>query len=419
MNTNSERTPIHVLEAQNQDRTDEIIRRGQVAEGLRGILAVLNSNRSLHEILDYIVGEARRLLGADAVAIYRLLPDKILSIQSAVGLSEGYIDNSEIPLGTLATGQSVQRLQPAAFSNIEELVAIARQQLDQAQLENLQELARRFQSLLSVPLVIKGEPVGALTLYYTRARNFQKEDIDLAAAFGDQTALAIENARLREQVKEEAITAERSRIASDLHDSVTQMLFSASLIAEVLPNVWNRSQVEGQQALEELRHLTRGALAEMRSMLLELRPDQLQNAHLDSLLQQLATATAGRMHSPVITTIDGSFDPPARVRLGLYRIAQEALNNIAKHSSASKIAVTLTPIDTTAGNPSGVALTISDNGSGFDPQKVTADHLGLTIMRERAASIGAALHIISQPGSGTEIKVFWKQPGDKDGSNES
>jgi two-component system nitrate/nitrite sensor histidine kinase NarX len=379
---------------------------------------VLNSNRSLDEILEYIISEARRLLGAQAAAIYRLLPEQVLSIQSAQGLGAEYVARSSIPLGKLATGQAVFTRRPVTLFIEDELIPMALTQVSPEQAGLLEELGSQFQAILAVPLVIKDEPVGALTLYYTSPHAFQKDEVDLAVAFCDQSALAIENTRLREKAKEEAITAERSRLARDLHDSVTQMLFSANLIAEVLPSIWSRDPAEGQQALQELHQLTRGALAEMRSMLLELRPDQLNNTRLEDLVRQLTEAIAGRMHIPVKASISGPIELPPDTRLALYRITQEALTNIGRHSGATQIEVVMKPLYLAEGTPQGIEITIQDNGCGFDPQQVPADHLGLAIMRERAASIGAVIEILSQPQQGTEVKVVWKKPKEKDHRHE-
>ena len=140
---------------------------------------------------------------------------------------------------------------------------------------------------------MKDEIFGGLMLYYVEARKFSAEEIELAVMFGDQAVLAIENARLRAQAERTAVAAERNRIARDLHDSVTQTLFSATLIAEVLPKLTQRDSEEGSRRLEELRQLTRGALAEMRTLLLELRPATLTEVSIEELLRQLTEAARG------------------------------------------------------------------------------------------------------------------------------
>jgi signal transduction histidine kinase len=210
---------------------------------------------------------------------------------------------------------------------------------------------------------------------------------------------------------EQAVAAERSRLARDLHDAVTQTLFSASLIAEALPGSWERDREEGQLLLKELRQLSRGALAEMRTLLLELRPAALVEAKLGDLLHQLAEAGTGREGLPITVTVEGERRLPPDVHVALYRIAQEGLNNAIKHSRATHAQVHLRYLHPAGGEDGegDVELRIYDDGRGFDPGDVSADHLGLDIMRERADAIGARLEVESQPGLGTQIVVTWKE----------
>ena len=195
--------------------------------------------------------------------------------------------------------------------------------------------------------------------------------------------------------------AERNRIAHDLHDSVTQTLFSASMIADILPRLWKRNQREAERRLHELRELTRGALAEMRTLLLELRPTALVNVPLNELLQQLADAIVGRARVPIQVEFQGDAVLSVNVRVALYRIAQEALNNVAKHAEATSATILLvTHVDQ-------VELLIRDNGRGFVLDQISGKCLGLAIMQERADEIGAQLTIRSQPGQGTLIHASW------------
>jgi PAS domain S-box-containing protein len=207
--------------------------------------------------------------------------------------------------------------------------------------------------------------------------------------------------RAEAQLEEAAATAERERLARELHDAVTQSLFSVAAIAEALPRVWEREPEEARRGLEELRQLTQGALAEMRAMLLELRPAALTEHELGVLLRQLTDALMSRTRLAVTTTIVGKCPLPADVQIALYRIAQEALNNITKHARASQAKLSLHCA------PGQVRLRISDDGHGFDLDTAQAHHLGLRIMRERAQAIGATLTIESRPDHGTRIEVNW------------
>ncbi len=230
------------------------------------------------------------------------------------------------------------------------------------------------------------------------------------------TALSDANLRLLEEIEQrqraeqalaqkaadEAILAERNRLARDLHDAVTQTLFSASLLAEVLPQLWEVNRKEARKRLAELRELTRGALAEMRTLLLELRPAALTDTALPDLLRQLSEAIIGRARIPIQLTIDGENRLAPEVQVALYRIAQEALNNVVKYARATQVIISL-KMDSTSGR-----LMIVDNGTGFMPEAVPPNHLGVRIMRERAEGIGAKLTIYSEPGEGTQIAVSWQ-----------
>jgi signal transduction histidine kinase len=219
-------------------------------------------------------------------------------------------------------------------------------------------------------------------------------------AFAHQTATAITNAQLYQQGRELAVIQERQRLARDLHDAVTQTLFSASVIAETLPHMWESDPEQVRQGLTQLRQLTRGALAEMRSLLLELRPEALESMALPRLLAQLVEAFSGQTGIVPSLVIEGDRALPPEVKIALYRIAQEALNNIHKHARASEVSVTLKmePM---------LELKVSDNGRGFDSNQVRLDALGLKIMQERAVKIGAQLTIESEPGRGTTLCIQW------------
>jgi signal transduction histidine kinase/ligand-binding sensor domain-containing protein len=207
-----------------------------------------------------------------------------------------------------------------------------------------------------------------------------------------------------EEAARDAVIAERTRLARDLHDAVTQTLFSASLIAEVLPDLYSIDPQEGKESTEELRQLTRGALAEMRTLLLELRPAAVMQARLDDLVRQLIEAIVGRTRLPVQYDADGQRPLPDDVKVALYRIAQEALNNVVKYARPKQVTVDLRQ------HPLGVRLTVADDGVGFDPAAVGAGHLGQKIMRERAEAIGARISVHSKPGEGTVVTVIWLDP---------
>lgn len=325
------------LEQRVAERTRELERRKEVAESLRDILTVLNSNQTPAQILKYLLMRARRLLSADTAVIFKLQREEgILTVEAVDGTAEERIAGLTAMVGEGAIGQAVLKRRPVVIPDVGAAVAsmltehTAEQEV--ALRQALTRMAHHYRAALAIPLIVRGEIYGGVSLYYERERSFSSEDLELAATFAQHAALAIENTHLRQQVEEAAVIAERHRIARDLHDSVTQTLFSATLVAKVLPRLWERNPDEGRQQLEELRQLTGGALAEMRVLLLELRPSRIVDTPLDDLLRQLAESTAGRGRVPTTVMAERECNLPPAVHMALYRIAQEALNNVAKHS---------------------------------------------------------------------------------------
>jgi signal transduction histidine kinase len=202
------------------------------------------------------------------------------------------------------------------------------------------------------------------------------------------------------QAEEQATVAERNRLARELHDSITQLLFSINLVAGSLPRLWQDDPSMAERSTGELQRLTRGALAEMRTLLRELRPRAILDTDLDALITHLAEGLAARQGIATELHIDSAGILPDDVHLALYRIAQEAMTNISKHADSSNLTVTLVR------SGSGVDMSIVDDGYGFDQSERTTG-MGLEIMRERAAGIGAALTVSSREAIGTTVSVVW------------
>ncbi|MGD2147186.1 MAG: two-component regulator propeller domain-containing protein [Anaerolineae bacterium] len=273
-----------------------------------------------------------------------------------------------------------------------------------------------FRGLAALAVVLFGVGV-----YRQRVMNIETRSRELERQVEERTE---EIRSLSEKARQLAVVEERQRLARDLHDAVSQTLFSASLIAETLPQVWHSSEVEGEQLLDKLQQLSRGALAEMRGLLMELRPAALVETSMRDLLRQLGQAVSGREGVPVAVTVGPDctaqdFELPADVHVALYRIAQEALNNVAKHAQASRVDVDLECLPG-PGTPQmwRVRLDIRDDGLGFDPEAVSREHLGIGIMRERAASIGAGLEIESEAAQGTRVTVTWPALDREEGADE-
>jgi signal transduction histidine kinase len=195
--------------------------------------------------------------------------------------------------------------------------------------------------------------------------------------------------------------AERRRLASDLHDSVTQSLSATVMMADVLSTTWESDPEQGRRMLAGLKHTTTNALSELRTLLMELRGGPLPRLSLPYLLRQLAGNQRERTEASVDLAVDETVRLPLGVDLVFFRVAQEAMNNVVKHANATKVTISL------QSTPTGAVLSVSDDGAGFERAADPSGHLGIGIMNERAAAVGAQLRIVSAPGRGTSVTVTW------------
>jgi PAS domain S-box-containing protein len=208
---------------------------------------------------------------------------------------------------------------------------------------------------------------------------------------------------LRAKENELLAQQERSRLARDLHDSVTQALFAATLKAEALTLDEDSLSNQAYRAAEDVRRLSRGALAQMRTMLLELRGDPPEQVPIAQLLRHLVEAAEGRASVDVQLTMRGDAPLAPALHVAVYRIAQEALNNVTRHAKASKAWVDLIM------EPDAVRLVVGDDGRGYEPSDFDPGHMGLRLMRERAEEAGAELGMVTELGRGTVVTVDWRR----------
>jgi PAS domain S-box-containing protein len=257
------------------------------------------------------------------------------------------------------------------------------------------------QAWMWVPVAVKSRVIGSVGIAHVSKDYFTAHHADLALTVANQAAIALNNAELYEHAQALAALQERQRLAQNLHDAVNQSLFSAGLIADVLPRLWDRDQNEARKSLDDLRRLTRAAQAEMRALLAELRPSALTDTDLGDLLYLLGHALSGRINIPVKVIVAKNVILPAEIQVAFYRVCQEALNNVAKHAKASRVDIDLLH------EGSAIELRIRDDGMGFNPEGTFAGHYGLSMMRERAEAAEAQLLLASQPGHGTELIMRW------------
>jgi len=384
------------LEMLVAERTREIERRRKVAEGLHEVVSILNSSRSLDDILDYIFVQATSLLETSAVAVFGVNQEEehtIFEFQSGHSTIADDFSQSDIEMSYAVVNQTVAKATTLSISDILAETEMSDPQADENKLEI------RYRSVLSVPLVVHNHVYGVIVFYYANCKNFSDDEIELATSLGDQVALAIENARLYQRAEEAGMMEERERLARELHDSVTQSLYSLTLFAEAGRRKVVAGQIEDVEGyLEQLSETSQQALKEMRLLLYELRPEVLEQDGLIGVLRKRLDAVEKRAGVDASLEVSQGLKIPWFAEEGLYRIAQEALNNALKHADADKTTVYLQYID------DFIELIVSDNGVGFNPDDlVTSGGMGLCNINSRIEKLNGEFHIQSEVGHGTKV----------------
>lgn len=259
-------------------------------------------------------------------------------------------------------------------------------------------------SELCVPIIAGGRVLAILNLESRRIAAFTDEDVGVLETAADVLASAIESARLYQRAQEAAVLEERSRLARDLHDSISQQLFSMTLTAQAARVQLEKNPARTAVQLERLQETAAAALAEMRALIFQLRPPGLSEQGLVAALQQHATALGRREGFTVNLAVNGEERYARGAEQAIYRIVQESLNNVVKHAGACCVSITLDI------QPEHIILHVIDDGRGFELSSInySVDNgrtLGLTSMRERAAELGGTLELRSHLGQGTEVVV--------------
>jgi signal transduction histidine kinase len=265
-----------------------------------------------------------------------------------------------------------------------------------------------MRSFLGVPIVAQGEVIGAFYLTEKEdADAFGSSDQELIELLAAHAAIAITNARLYEQSRELSILSERNRLALELHDVVSQKLFSLVLTAEAAATQLERDPAAAGAQLQRLRLLAREALDELRSLIFGLRPPELERDGLEETLRKEIEMLRS-VHGVVIelSATDGRdrAAPDGERDLAVLRIAHEALQNALRHAQAGHVSVRLSDTSEL------LTVEVTDDGVGFEPDRaeLRSRHLGLTSMEERARELGGRLEIRSAPGLGTTVRLVVK-----------
>lgn len=380
---------------------DRFLRLARQYDGLRLVIEEISSELELRPLLTSIVRHACELLDArdGSIGLY----DERREVFRTEAIYR-------MPLAEL--GREMRPGVGLAGLVLSRRAAVVLERYDQVPqpiLPSLPELAAN--AVLGMPIFWRDRLIGFFGIGAPPPRRFDEKDVEILGLLGRHAAVAIENARLYERVQQSAVLEERNRLARELHDSVTQKMFSLALIAQTLAPAWKRDPAEGERRTERLVELSGTALAEMRSLLAELRPPSPPLAELEAPREAGARIEGGliaalrnliREHAKdglkVAFLLRGYEAQEDGLEHALFRVAQEALGNVAKHARVEEATLML------AQEGARIELRVVDNGAGFEPPG--RGGLGLPGMRERIEAAGGRLRVSSQAGAGTILQAI-------------
>jgi signal transduction histidine kinase len=375
------------LARQNAELHGELKRRLAESESSNRVLVSLLQKTVLDQVLDIVCTEAQGLIGATGSAVLLLTDQAWLEVKHRLGKPLAAVE--PVPVDGSLAGQVVRQGEPVVLN-------------DPALLERAQvyQWPTDLSALLAVPLHVNGGVIGVLDVV-NKAGGFTEEDVPVMSVFANQAAMAIEHARLQQQAEQLAVLAERQRLARELHDSVTQSLYSVTLYANaaILALAAGKGDVTAGY-LQELQETAREGMRDMRLLIFQLHPPVLEKEGLVAALQARLAAVEDRAGLQTELRVEGEQRLPIAVESELFWITQEALNNVRKHATARHVTVRLHFTAAT------VCLEVLDDGVGFDPQAVPAERRGgLRTIAERTARVGGVLTYESKPGEGTRVMV--------------
>ena len=375
------------LAVENARLYGEIRQRLAESQGIQRVTTSLLRKMSLPEVLEIICNEALNLTDATGSAVLLLESDGWLRVTSAAaGGALSALDR--LPIDGSLAGQAARTGELVLVNEVSSL-----------KLDYLRDLD--IKTLIAAPLKVESTIIGVLDVI-NKVGGFTKDDARIISLFADQAAIVIDHTQLHQKVEQMVIMEERQRLARELHDSVTQALYSANLYAEAA----RRSLSAGKKAvalenLQKLREMTREAMLDMRSLVFELHPLVLEKEGLLAALQTRLAAVEGRSGLKTEIRVEGEGQLPITIEKELYRIAQEGLNNVIKHAKAKSVRIGLKYGD------QSVCMELWDDGTGFDLEAASASGgMGLPGIEERVNKIGGTLTLESSPGEGTRLSVM-------------
>lgn len=374
---------VNTLEQRVATRTEEL-------EAFFDLILLGGQGISLPEILEQVLPRVTEITRSEAVGIDLLDADRsALQLVAKQNLSEDI--PPRIPIAELPPEFQRWLQRPNDPLNMSDL----------AKMPSLRSAfnAVGFQTYLGAQIRIGQRTEGVLSCFRFTERGYSLDEIALIIALAHQIGIILEIDRLRENAEAMAVWEERQRLARDLHDSVTQSLYSMSLFSRAGREAAEDGDIPRlTHSLAELEHNTIHTLREMRLLLYELRPADLQQEGLVGAIELRLNAVERRTNLQVEVEMDEVDGLPPDLEVDLYHIVEEALNNVVKHTAATRVAVRLVL------SGGALRLRVTDDGQGFDPAQ-TRGGMGLRSIRERVARHGGAVSIESRPGSGTQLDV--------------
>jgi PAS domain S-box-containing protein len=386
----------NVTEARRQDR--------QLAAFARTASSLAYAG-SLQQVLDRVAADVLPPTGAVACAIVLIDPQtRAFRMAGTAGHRDDYLENIEkcrqrgAPMATL---EAFESRRPAVRRDVQLLLEDPRYE---PMHESIAEAAWR--SVAAVPLVARDEKLGVLSVFYPAGHDPTDADTAFLTAMAVQVAVAVDNAQLLGELEGKAALEERHRLARELHDSVSQALFSMSLTARAVQLATQESGADPvgpvAQGVEQLLELTQGALAEMRALIFQLRPEALHEEGLTAAVRKHAAALAAREGLDVRVHAEDDRLPLEEVaEEELFRVVQEAVHNCVKHAHPHHVDIRLAGVAT---DPGTLVVEVDDDGVGFEPSAPHPGHLGLDTMRERTERLGGRL-VVESSSAGSRVRA--------------
>ena len=378
--------------AQLEQQSKQLERRVREVTALNRSTSLITSTLEADKVMDLILEQLAEVIGYDSATIMWMV-EGVLRIIAC----RGFRDPSTVlgsrfdPRENVLTARLISEAQPIVLQDVLEEPTFYTDPGDCTR------------AWIGVPLIVRDNCIGALTLDKCEREYYDAEDGHTVMAFANQAAIALENARLYDRSRDLAVLEERNRLARELHDSISQMLFSMVLNAEAAAAMFEVNPASAQVQIARLQETSHAALKDMRTLIFELRPANLEEEGLVPVLRKHIALVKERYGLDVQFYAEGQQRWPFRMEKALYRITQEALTNIIKHADATHAMVNLSAAE------GSVRLTVDDNGRGLTPARAgEAAHstLGLTSMRERAEQLGGTFAIGPRPDSaGTRVSV--------------